>query len=778
MGAITQLSPGIITSEIDLTAIVPAVSTTAAALAGVFRWGPLDSLVSIDSETTLKNRFLGPSNFNAETWFTGSNFLGYGNNLIVSRAGDYTGNTVNKTFVGNATSLAITANSNVLNLSNTAGLAANMVLFYSNTADVVDALSTSMPPTILQVLNSSAVEISENATANVQSIAVTFRDNIVYTAVAQETQDITIDWDNQIVRNEDEYQNVDGLFDISVLYVARYAGGPGNSLRISVCDHPTQFSSNISLQPNASFNAATSVIAATVGSNTLVATITPLDTSNTTQVSSANDLASATVAQIAVRDLIQVGNSRIGYQYLKVANVGSVTAIANVFSFTIQLEDEVKLGANTSSNTIQRYWEFYNFVDRAPGTSAYVTQFGNSAALDELHIVVVDEDGVFSSSPGTVIEVHKNVSRATDAKTIDNSTNYYKEVINQQSQCIWFANDRTTAPSNTAEFITSSTATAPLEVQLYGGSDGPDEATVPLSTLTFAYDKFQSPEAVDISLVLQGKARGESASYYTQLGNYILDNICIARTDCIAFISPYKEAVVNNKYGEAEAIVNAKSVSRDTSYGVFDSGYKYQYDRYNDVYRWIPLNGDIAGLCVRTDQTNDAWWSPAGFKRGQIKNVVRLAYNPRKNERDTLYKNGVNPVVAFPNQGTILYGDKTMQFQASAFDRINVRRLFIVLRKAISLASRGTLFEFNDDFTRAQFKSIVNPYLKDVQGRRGITDFYVKCDADNNTPQIRMSNQFVGDIYIKPNHSINYITLNFVAVRDDVAFSEVIGKFG
>jgi hypothetical protein len=652
-----------------------------------------------------------------------------------------------------------------------------MVLFSSNNANLLDSLSTTRAPYIVAVTNSSAIQLSENATANIQNIAVTFREDIVYTAVAQEIQDITIDWDGQIVRNEDEYHNVAGLFDISVLYVARFAGAAGNSLRISVCDTPDQFSSNVSLQPNAFFNVATSVMSAIVGSNALAVVVSPVDTANAAQIAAANNIAAVAAAEIAVHDLIQIGNTRIGFQYLKVTSVTAVANTLGVYSFNINLEDEVKLGSNTYSNTIQRYWEFYNFVDRAPGTSTYVTNFGNSAATDELHIVVVDENGVFSGSPGAVLEVHKSLSRATDAKTIDNSTNYYKEVINQQSEWIWFANDRATAKSNTALFIQSSTATAPLEVQFYGGSDGPDETNVSMAVLTFGYDKFKSAEDVDISLVMQGKARGEGVSYYTQLGNYILDNICLARTDCIAFISPYKDAVVNNKYNEATAILNARAVSRDTSYGVFDSGYKYQYDRYNDVYRWIPLNGDIAGLCVRTDQTNDAWWSPAGFKRGQIKNVVRLAYNPRKADRDALYKVGVNPVVAFPNQGTILFGDKTMQFEASAFDRINVRRLFIVLRKAISLASQGTLFEFNDDFTRAQFRSIVVPYLKDVQGRRGITDFFVKCDADNNTPQIRMANEFVGDIFIKPNHSINFITLNFIAVRDDVAFSEVIGKF-
>jgi phage tail sheath protein FI len=235
--------------------------------------------------------------------------------------------------------------------------------------------------------------------------------------------------------------------------------------------------------------------------------------------------------------------------------------------------------------------------------------------------------------------------------------------------------------------------------------------------------------------------------------------------------------VLNNVGNEAVSLKNWRSATRSTSYAVLDSGYKYQYDRYNDVYRWIPLNGDIGGLCARTDQTNDAWWSPAGFNRGQIKNLVKLAFNPRKSERDVLFSNNINPVVTFPGQGTVLYGDKTMQTKPSAFDHINVRRLFIVLEKAISTAAKYSLFEFNDAFTRAQFKNLVTPYLRTIKGRRGITDFLVVCDDTNNTAQVIDSNQFVGDIYIKPARSINFIQLNFVAVPTGVQFSEVVGKF-
>jgi hypothetical protein len=327
------------------------------------------------------------------------------------------------------------------------------------------------------------------------------------------------------------------------------------------------------------------------------------------------------------------------------------------------------------------------------------------------------------------------------------------------------------ANDNTAENLTDST----LDVNSWRfnlGKDGKDESDIELSVHTNAYALFAKD--IDISLVMTGKTREGINGFY--LANWITDNLVEIRKDCISFISPPKSAVVNNSGREADLIVALRNNLRSTSYSVLDSGYKYMYDKYNDLYRWIPLNGDIAGLCVRTDSTNDPWWSPAGLNRGQIKNVVRLAYNPSQADRDILYKNGINPVVTFPGQGTILYGDKTLLSRPSAFDRINVRRLFIVLEKAIATASKYTLFEFNDEFTRNQFKNLVVPYLRDIQGRRGITDFIVVCDESNNTPEVRDRNEFIGDIYIKPARSINYIQLNFVAVKSGISFSEIINQ--
>lgn len=459
------------------------------------------------------------------------------------------------------------------------------------------------------------------------------------------------------------------------------------------------------------------------------------------------------------------------------------TLTSNTATLNIQFEDPYRLRVAYTSNVVQRHWEFFNVVQSAPGQSNWQLYNGNTSAMDELHVVVVDDGGEFTGTPGTVLEVYNGLSRATDAQNVDGSDNYYKSVINQSSAYVWVTNDRSTALSNTAQALTSSSSTKPCNIPFTLGADGLSESNATLSILGEAYDLFKNAEDIDISLVLQGKpiggvtvVNGRTVQNF-QLANYIIDNICDLRRDCVALISPDKSLVLNNVGSEAIDLVAWRGAIHSSSYAVMDSGYKYQYDRYNDIYRWIPLNGDIGGLCVRTDNSNDAWWSPAGFNRGQIKNLVKLAYNPSKAQRDILYPAGVNPVVTFPGQGTVLYGDKTLQAKPSAFDRINVRRLFIVLEKAISTAAKYSLFEFNDAFTRAQFRNLVTPYLRTVQGRRGITDFLVVCDDTNNTAQIIDSNQFVGDIYIKPARSINFIQLNFVAVPTGVQFSEVVGKF-
>ena len=825
---VSLVSPGVLVKEIDLTTIVPSVSTTEGAIGGVFRWGPVGQRVLVDSETNLVTRFGKPTNLNPETFFTAASFLSYGNRLFISRAANTTGVSPQVTCTVEAGNSTV-----VLSAGNTSTLHAGYTAIGSSNSGVLTGA------TIHAIVNSTAFTLASGsqALANTTSDVVQFISNTAFTAFANTLAVANIE--TLIVKNETDFTHKDGTFDPNVQFVAKYPGAIGNSIRVSVCGNSTGYSSVINLE---SYGTRTQ-IPIIVNSNTATVEILDANSSNITA-------AGLQFKQdVNVTDRIEVGNTLIGTEYLKITNVGSTTVygtdsttiavtttsgnnlvvantttgvsagmilqssantgldelivnnVVNSTAFyttttpgvtvsantttatprgviTINFEEPYKLGSNityistnSAVSTVTRYWEFFNLVDTAPGQSEYVINFGNSAInSDEMHVVVVDDGGKFTGVPGEILEVYRAVSRATDAKTVDGGANYWRTVINDMSQYIYAVNDISGAASATALNLTDSTLDD-VSLTLMNGNDGQDETNIALGCILNAYDMFKSKEEVDISLVLQGKARS------FVLANYLIDNIAEPRMDCIVLASPQKGDVVNNIGNEADAVVLFRDNLRSSSYGVLDSGYKYMYDRYNDIYRWVPLNGDTAGLCVRTDYTNDAWWSPAGFNRGQIRNIVKLAFNPRQAERDTLYKAGVNPVVTFPGQGTILYGDKTLLAKPSAFDRINVRRLFIVLEKAISKAAQYTLFEFNDTFTRAQFKNLVVPYLRDIQGRRGITDFLVVCDETNNTPEIIDRNEFVGDIYIKPARSINFITLNFVAVRTGVAFSEVVGKF-
>ena len=700
-----QVSPGVNVTEIDLTTVVPGVATATGAIAGVFRWGPVNERVLITDENNLVSTFGKPTSNNAETFFTAANFLAYGASLYVVRAANTT-----------------------------------------NSTSTIGALNA--------VANSDTVTVLSN-----------------------------------VVKNRNDYLNVrDGNTSSNAAYIAKYPGVLGNSLKVSVCDSTNAYSSNLALVGTQSGNAITGSFSLSIGSNTGTFTFTSAGV-----VAAANTYANTIAAGFTVGDYVALGNSSIGTQYIKIATIGTVTANASVATFTLGFDSNYRLStdyvANTTMNgnssvvNVTRNWEYFDRVDGAPVSSYYNANFGNTSAIDTMHVVIVDHDGMFTGAPSAVLEVFENVSRATDAKSQDGASLYYKTVINDGSAYAWWATDRAGAVSNVALNIASSTNVKPMSLEFAGGTDGYTESTAPLSILATAYDLYNSIEQVDISLVMQGKptggstvVNGQTVSNY-QLANYLIDNIVGTRKDCVAFVSPDDAIVRGNPGLESTSIVNWFGAVNDSTYVIYDTGYKYMYDRYNDVYRYVPLNGDIAGLTARTEATNDAWWSPAGFNRGQIKNIVKLRYNPTKADRDLLYKNAINPVVTFPGQGTVLFGDKTGTKKPSAFDRINVRRLFITLERAISQASRFSLFEFNDEFTRSQFKNLVVPYLRDVQARRGISDFMVVCDATNNTAERIDRNEFWGDIYIKPNRSINFIQLNFVAVRTGVQFSTIIGQF-
>ena len=403
------------------------------------------------------------------------------------------------------------------------------------------------------------------------------------------------------------------------------------------------------------------------------------------------------------------------------------------------------VAAETTSAAYRVRYGYYNAFDITPTAGFY-------------NIIVIDEDGAISGTPGTVLEKFENISVTQGAKTFDGATNYLPEVLESRSNWIGATDN---GAWRTA-LVTGTNANKSAYLQLTGGSDGDDEEDIAIGKLANGWDLYKNSEEVDISLLIVGRPRG------TALANYVIDNVAEKRKDSIVFISP--------EYADQSAsdIVDYVSTLSQSTYAVVDSGYKYQYDKYNDVYRWVPLGADVAGTCARTDDNRDPWFSPAGYNRGNIKNVIKLGFNPNKAERDELYKNAINPVLIEQGVGAVLFGDKTFIKTPTAFDRINVRRLFIVLEKAISVAARSTLFEFNDEFTRAQFVNLIEPFLRDVQGRRGIFDFKIVCDGSNNTGEVIDRNEFVGDIYVKPARSINYIQLNFVAVRSGVDFTEIV----
>lgn len=434
--------------------------------------------------------------------------------------------------------------------------------------------------------------------------------------------------------------------------------------------------------------------------------------------------------------------------------------------------NSLKVSFCDSNNSLLTTWEYKDLFDSEPSTSDY-TSLNNSngvTAKDEMHLVVIDTTGVISGTANTVLEKFGFLSKASDAKSSDGSSLYYKDVINNRSKYIWWLSHPAVG-TNWGQPATDNIVYADLNSTDYTLSGGVS-ASPSAANRNLSYDLFDNPDSVDVSLILSGETVGSTVPNH-------LASLAEARKDCLVFLSPDRSIVVDNLGSEETDIATwaSTTLSASSTYVVADSGWKYQFDKYNDVYRWVPLNADTAGLCARTDVQRDPWFSPAGLNRGQIRNVIKLAWNPTKSERDTIYKVGVNPVVTFPGEGTILYGDKTFVRRPSSFDRINVRRLFIVLEKTIARAARASLFEFNDEFTRAQFVNLVEPFLRDVQGRRGIFDFRVVCDSTNNTAEVVDRNEFIGDIYIKPARSINFIQLNFVATRTGVSFDEIVGRF-
>ena len=566
-----------------------------------------------------------------------------------------------------------------------------------------------------------------------------------------------------LIKNDEHYENNYAAGQgSSGEFGARTPGTHGNALGVALCAGADAYEQTFSGN------------AGTLG----VTTGTPAAGATTVGVDTGGGSAGAGGAAFNVGDIVFFQEAD-GQEY-------EVTAISTD-NLTIRRKDDpqgrgLKTALSAATN-VRRRFRFYDFFSGAPGTSTFAADRGVST--DELHVVVYDATGDISGfradtagqRGNAVLETFAFVSQHPNAKTPQGNANFYPDVIFRQSEFIYWL-DHPSVLSNAGAVRTSGQAyatgtgtTGEMDFKLTGGTD---DYAATVGELGAAFDLFDDAETVDINLLIGGAipAGTDGVTHATKL-----IDIAEKRKDIVAFISPRRADVVNvaDSNTATSNVIAFFDQLASSSYCVFDSGYKFQFDKFNDVFRFVPLNGDIAGLCANTDNVADPFFSPGGFNRGQIRGAVKLAFNPNQTQRDDLYQARVNPVVTFPGQGTILFGDKTALSRPSAFDRINVRRLFILLEKAIATAAKFQLFEFNDEFTRAQFRNLVEPFLRDIQGRRGITDFSVVADGTNNTGEVIDRNEFVADIFIKPARSINFIQLNFVAVRTGVAFSEIGG---
>ena len=551
-------------------------------------------------------------------------------------------------------------------------------------------------------------------------------------------------------------------------WAARSAGTWGNSIGVQICSTATGYEQVVATDNQLVAGAGTA------GANTI--TVDNADEAgNAFNVGDMISFYSDTSATVPVDE----------FNEYEVTVVNTTTNV-----LTIRLKDDPNGGglqnAIADNSYIRRKWKYHDLFANAPGTSQWNTDHGGTN--DEMHIVVYDTTGaitgydadVVGQRTSSVLEVYESVSKSSVARTPQGSSNYYPDVIFQKSNYIYWTDHISGGTNWGTDTTTAYTSVIPITIDSLSG--GTSDHAVSAGELTLAYDKFADTELHDINLVIGGKGGGAGDTAATQDTHVtMITDLVEIRKDCVGFVSPYRSATVGVATAGAtagRAVNNVKTafdLCPSSSYMVYDSAYKYMYDKYNDVYRHVPMCGDTAGLCAYTDGVADPWYSPAGYNRGNVRGAIKLSFNPDKAARDILYQARVNPVVNFPGQGVVLFGDKTALAKPSAFDRINVRRLFLVLEKAIATAAKYMLFEFNDEFTRAQFRNMVEPFLRDVQGRRGIHDFKVVCDSTNNTGEVIDRNEFIGDIYIKPARSINFITLNFIAVRTGVSFSEVGG---
>jgi len=736
------VSPGVHVREIDLTNVIPAVSTSIGAIAGPFAKGPVSSVTAINSEEQLLQTFGKPNGSNFEWWFTAANFLHYGDALRVVRA-----------------------ESAVLNAGANSGILIRDDDHYEASFSTGQGSHGEWAARTAGTWgNSIGVDICPGKRAFSQQLGSL---NLVNGAGAIGDLSITVD-DQDTTDASIIIGDIIQFYDASAI-VALVNGAITVETKNLVVDGNT-----------GTIAVGARVLGAGISDGDVVvkvATVTDQQNVVLDKAITVADNAALVFSAAAGHDRVETGN--VEYE---------VTAISSEDLTIRLLDDPAGAGLQTiipDNSLIRRRWRFSDLFDSAPGTSAWATANARGEE-DELHIAVYDKTGditgydvdVKGQRTSSVIEVWPSLSKNSAAKSTQGGNNYYTDVIFRGSNYIFWT-DHISAGTNWGTDVatgTDYTIVSGITVDTLTG--GTDDYSVTAGEVEVAYDKFADTENLDINLIMGGPSSGVADTEAGQdtLVTMITD-LVEDRKDCVGFASPYRAAVVGvtSSITQTQNVKDAFDKCPSSSYMVFDSGYKYMYDKYNDVYRFVPLNGDTAGLCAYTDGVADPWFSPAGYNRGSVRGAIKLAYNPMKADRDILYKARINPVVDFPGQGVTLFGDKTALTKPSAFDRINVRRLFLVLEKAIATAAKYMLFEFNDEFTRAQFRNMVEPFLRDVQGRRGIFDFKVICDSTNNTGEVIDRNEFIGDIYIKPARSINFITLNFIAVRTGVAFSEVGG---
>ena len=761
-----QVSPGVQVREIDLTTIIPAVSTTIAGFAGRFQWGPVGQRTTVSSINDLSEVFQGPNDDNFNFWFTAANFLGYGNNLQVVRV------------VNESTSLNSGTSQGILIKNNDD--------YDSKAASDLDGGGFFAGKFPGELGNSLLVSQSDNtkvtlpefgAAPSAQSSAVASSDPLSATISTTTTEfGFVIDKDfKEIIASSS------GTGD-------RLTIGGFGSTPITGVTQNSRFANETGISVSSISTTEVAVEDINVGTTTDLP-------GEFLRVGSGSTFAMLKITGVTATD----AGTTFGFATL--ADADTITAGSSL-DFVSRLTIGTTLSGQSGSDNGFVSWRFAeNFDQELPDTSFGAELRGSTNDL--VHTIVIDEDGLWTGTKNTVLERFTGQSKASNAKDSQGRNLFYVEAINDNSEYLYWL-DHTDSDDGFARTEIDGTSTSSwgvtagegrvfdtMKKNLYASLvGGLERAPTGDDYFTNGYEKFEDSETVDVSLILGGPAIGNQAKSIVSMVD--------ARKDAVAFLSPARDTVLTStdspkasRVASANIVAyrngqNASPSGGDTdysstnlnvssSYTVLDSGFKFMFDRFNDVFRYVPLNGDIAGIAVRSDVETETWFSPAGFNRGQLRDVVKLPFNPKQVERDNLYSNGINPVVSFPGQGTILFGDKTLQSKPSAFDRINVRRLFIVLEKAIATAAKFSLFELNDDFTRSQFRGLIEPFLADIQARRGITDFKVICDESNNTGEVIDRNEFVASIFIQPARSINFITLNFVATRTGVNFDEIAG---